>query len=348
MAWKGRAPLADDEAPAYPYPKKQEEPHFDFSPSNPTPRQKMLMEKEAEQEVEISKLSASPKNSFHKIADDVFEELKASIKANGLVYPIVIRPKANIQNYAINGEYEILAGHNRVRAAIDLGMEKIKAKIVCVDDVAAVRMINDSNLQRGDVSELEKAWAYRELAEAMNKKGNNQYTDLGDEEDVDTVSTSSSEVKKTRDLIAEMYGLNGRTVQRKIRLTYLCDDLYKLYDKRELSQKMAVNLSYLDTSVQKTLLEDQKLYKFPWTENGCEDIRKDYNSWRRDGVENEYSRQRMLRIMQAAEPEPVEKVEKPKRYKVADELFPADLKKKERDAYITKALRYIVDNGIAL
>lgn len=105
-------------------------------------------------ELPLKDLSASPKNAFRQLDEETYSELKASLQASGLVYPIIVRPKDSIQSYPINGEYEILAGHNRVRAAKDLGWATIKASIVRVDDVQAVRIINDSNLQRTGVTEL--------------------------------------------------------------------------------------------------------------------------------------------------------------------------------------------------
>ena len=217
-------------------------------------------------ELPLKELSASPKNAFRQLDEEIYSELKASLQASGLVYPVIVRPKDSIQSYPINGEYEILAGHNRVRAARDLGWETIKASIVRVDDVQAVRIINDSNLQRTGVTELEKAWAYRQLFDAMQRQG--QRTDLmamlegqsamEDDGLRDTVSQSSNGSKRTSDtigevcelpdtvsesskretvdIIGEMYGQSGRTVRRKIRLTYLIDELYRLYDRKDISR----------------------------------------------------------------------------------------------------------------
>ena len=169
-------------------------------------------------ELPLKELSASPKNAFRQLDEEIYSELKASLQASGLVYPVIVRPKDSIQSYPINGEYEILAGHNRVRAARDLGWETIKASIVRVDDVQAVRIINDSNLQRTGVTELEKAWAYRQLFDAMQRQG--QRTDLmamlegqsameDDDGLRDTVSQSSNGSKRTSDTIGEVCELPG-------------------------------------------------------------------------------------------------------------------------------------------
>lgn len=312
--------------------------------------------KDAAMELPLKDLSASPKNAFRRLDEETYSELKASLQASGLVYPIIVRPKDSIQSYPINGAYEILAGHNRVRAAKELGWETIKANIVRVDDVEAVRIINDSNLQRTGVTELEKAWAYRQLFDAMQRQG--QRTDLmatlegqstmeDDAEPVDTVSTG----QKTTDFIGEMYGQSGRTVRRKIRLTYLIDELYRLYERKDISQSAAVDLSYLDADTQRLLLQLRRTYRFLLVDGSCHALRVDYNDWSRNGSEAEYAPQRLLRIMQApaadsetAAPVPM----KPRKYTVPETLFPATIKKRDREAYVEKALRYVLDHDVEL
>lgn len=310
----------------------------------------------AREDLPLKELSASPKNAFHQLDEETYSELKASLQASGLVYPIIVRPKDSIQSYPINGAYEILAGHNRVRAAKELGWETIKANIVRVDDVEAVRIINDSNLQRTGVTELEKAWAYRQLFAAMQRQG--QRTDLmatlegqstmeDDAEPVDTVSTG----QKTTDFIGEMYGQSGRTVRRKIRLTYLIDELYRLYERKDISQSAAVDLSYLDADTQRLLLQLRRNHRFSLTDSNCHALRVDYNDWSRNGSEAKYAPQRLLRIMQAPEPEtettaPV--LMKPRKYTVPETLFPATIKKRDREAYVEKALRYVLEHDVEL
>lgn len=307
-------------------------------------------------ELPLKELSASHKNAFRQLDEETYSELKASLQASGLVYPVIVRPKDSIQSYPVNGEYEILAGHNRVRAARDLGWETIKASIVRVDDVQAVRIINDSNLQRTGVTELEKAWAYRQLFDAMNRNGRNQYSSperligqslLEMDSEPDTVSPK----KETVDIIGEMYGQSGRTVRKKIRLTYLIDELYRLYDRKDISQGAAVDLSYLDADTQRLLLQLRRTYHFPLADGSCHALRVDYNEWSRSGSEAEYAPQRLLRIMQApaAETEAAAPVPmKPRKYTVPETLFPGAVKKRDREAYVEKALRYVLEHDIEL
>ena len=317
------------------------------------------------------------------IPSEVVENLQDALDcADRIGYPVIVRPRDSIQSYPINGEYEILAGHNRVRAARDLGWETIKASIVRVDDVQAVRIINDSNLQRTGVTELEKAWAYRQLFDAMQRQG--QRTDLmamlegqntmegddglgamvaqssnGSKRTSDTIgevcglpdTVSESSKRETVDTIGEMYGQSGRTVRRKIRLTYLIDELYRLYERKDISQGAAVDLSYLDTDTQRLLLQLRRTYRFPLADGSCHALRVDYNEWNRSGSEAEYAPQRLLRIMQApaAETEAAAPVPmKPRKYTVPETLFPITVKKRDREAYVEKALRYVLEHDIEL
>ena len=308
-------------------------------------------------ELPLKELSASPKNAFRQLDEETYSELKASLQASGLVYPVIVRPRDSIQSYPINGEYEILAGHNRVRAARDLGWETIKASIVRVDDVQAVRIINDSNLQRTDLMAMLEGQNTMEGDDglgamvAQSSNGSKRTSDtIGEVCGLpDTVSESSK--RETVDTIGEMYGQSGRTVRRKIRLTYLIDELYRLYERKDISQGAAVDLSYLDTDTQRLLLQLRRTYRFPLADGSCHALRVDYNEWNRSGSEAEYAPQRLLRIMQApaAETEAAAPVPmKPRKYTVPETLFPITVKKRDREAYVEKALRYVLEHDIEL
>lgn len=368
--------MLKDRKGSYPYPKRDVSkiPMFNYAEMDrqrqeraeqaaqrwsfsPLPSQMLEEQHKADAvELPLKELSASPKNAFRQLDEETYSELKASLQASGLVYPIIVRPKDSIQSYPINGAYEILAGHNRVRAAKELGWETIKASIVRVDDVEAVRIINDSNLQRTGVTELEKAWAYRQLFDAMNRNGTNQYSSpkrlIGQSMlEMDSESNSVSSKKETVDIIGEMYGQSGRTVRKKIRLTYLIDELYRLYERKDISQGAAVDLSYLDADTQRLLLQLRRNHRFSLTDSNCHALRVDYNDWSRNGSEAKYAPQRLLRIMQApaadsetAAPVPM----KPRKYTVPETLFPATIKKRDREAYVEKALRYVLEHDVEL
>ncbi len=83
-------------------------------------------------------------------------ELQASIKANGLLQPITVRP--------VGGDrFELIAGERRLRAATALGWTRIPAVVKDIDDRTALTLALVENLQRADLNPLEEAEGYQRL-----------------------------------------------------------------------------------------------------------------------------------------------------------------------------------------
>jgi len=91
---------------------------------------------------------------------DALEDLARSIKAQGLVQPIVVRPIAGGDNGA---KYEIVAGERRWRAAQIAGLQDIPAVVRDISDSAAIAVALIENIQREDLNPLEEATAIRRL-----------------------------------------------------------------------------------------------------------------------------------------------------------------------------------------
>jgi ParB family chromosome partitioning protein len=87
---------------------------------------------------------------------DSLEELAESIKAQGIVQPIVVRP---ISKKDGGQRYEIIAGERRWRAAQMAGLAEIPAVIRDVPDEAAIAMSLIENIQRENLNPLEEARA---------------------------------------------------------------------------------------------------------------------------------------------------------------------------------------------
>lgn len=83
-------------------------------------------------------------------------ELEASIRANGLLQPITVRPKGQ-------GRWELVAGERRLRAATRLGWTEIPAVVRDFDDRAMLTLALVENLQRSDLNALEEAEGYQRL-----------------------------------------------------------------------------------------------------------------------------------------------------------------------------------------
>ncbi|WP_411328674.1 ParB/RepB/Spo0J family partition protein [Anaerofustis stercorihominis] len=298
-------------------------------------------------ELDINKLNSSPLNNFKPIEGENWEEFKKSIEENGILNPVIVRADGN-------GGYEILAGHNRIRAAKEVGLSKIPAIIKNVDDINAAYIVADTNLQREKVSDLEKGWAYRVIYEAIARQGQGKRNDLLNGLEVQKVDDGLNglEVQKVDDsitstsyeVIAEKYGINEKTVRRKIRLTYLLPQLYEQFEKKLYTQDAIIYLSYLKQSEQSIV--------YGLREDGIEfDVELAKSVKELSEKSNEPIGANAIRELLHEEDSCKEKKESVRsiKYKVDESLLPSNIVKKQgKEEYINKALKYIVDNGITL
>ena len=167
-----------------------------------------------------------------KVKDDAeMEQLILSIRTQGLLTPIAVRPIEN-------NEYEVISGHRRLHACKKAGIETVPALIYALDRDAATIAMVDSNLHREKILPSERAFAYKLKLDAMNHQGR---------------SSGHVVQKWTRDEIAD--GESGRQVQRYIRLTELIPELIQMVDDGKIALTPAVELSYLTKQEQRDLLE---------------------------------------------------------------------------------------------
>ncbi len=185
--------------------------------------------------------TAGKTQPFKPYSQDKLEELAESIRKNGVIEAICVRPMPG-------GRFQIIAGHNRVEAAKMAGLTTIPAIIRQIsDDEAAISMV-DSNLQhREKLLYSEKAWAYRVRLEAMKRLPGRPKNNCGP-------MGHNFDTAKSRDEVAEIYGESGRQIQRYIRLTYLLQSLLELVDNGKFAFQAAVEISYLDDNTQALLL----------------------------------------------------------------------------------------------
>lgn len=189
-------------------------------------------------EIEISKLHPFENHPFQVKDDENMDLLMTSIKENGVLSPIIVRPKENAAD-----EYEIVSGHRRFRAVQRLGYKTISAFVYDLDrDTAAVAVV-DSNLHRERLLPSEKAFAYKMKLEALKHQGK-----ATDETFRQLVGKS-----ETADIISEAD--SGRQVQRYIRLTNLIPSLLRYVDDGKIALTPAVALSYLYPYEQEILVE---------------------------------------------------------------------------------------------
>jgi ParB family chromosome partitioning protein len=109
----------------------------------------------------IEMLRSSPNNPRKHFADEDLDDLAKSIHDKGLLQPIVVRPISG-------GEYEIVAGERRWRAAQRAGIHDVPVLIRELNDGEALEIALIENIQRSDLNPLEEARAYGQLLEQFN------------------------------------------------------------------------------------------------------------------------------------------------------------------------------------
>jgi ParB family transcriptional regulator, chromosome partitioning protein len=112
-------------------------------------------------EVGIDQIQPGQYQPRRNIRDEGLQELAASIKAQGVMQPIVLRRRPG-------GGYEIIAGERRWRAARLAGLSQIPAVVKDVSDERAVAMALIENIQREDLNPLEEALALQRLQEEFH------------------------------------------------------------------------------------------------------------------------------------------------------------------------------------
>jgi ParB family chromosome partitioning protein len=114
-----------------------------------------LADQETLTEIPIDQISVNP-NQPRKIFDsNALSELAASIKASGIIQPVVVR--------RVGGAYQLIAGERRWRAARQAGLLRIPAVIRDATDVESLEIALVENLLREDLNPMEEAEAYQKL-----------------------------------------------------------------------------------------------------------------------------------------------------------------------------------------
>lgn len=149
------------------------------------------------------------------------EDLKASIKEKGVLQPILVREK--------NGEYEVVAGERRLRAARALNMKEIPVIIKALTDQEALVIALVENIQREELNPMEEAEAFKRLIE---------------------------EFHYTQDAVADSVGKDRSTVSNLLRLLKLPAEIQKsVYDETLSVGHARALLSVEDSREQKRLFD---------------------------------------------------------------------------------------------
>ncbi len=137
-----------------------------------------------------------------------------------------------------------------------LGLESIPARIEVADIDRAITIATVTNLQRRQgLLPSERGWAYRALLDAQKCQGKRA--------DLTCVQTEHklNPNEKTRDKVAQFFGVSPSNVQRDIRLTYLIKEFLVLVDTKKLGQSTGVSISYYSAESQKILYDEMTIYQ---------------------------------------------------------------------------------------
>ncbi len=184
--------------------------------------------------IPVEKLRPFAGHPFKVKDDDEMNTLIESIQTQGVLSPLIVRPIENTD------EYEVISGHRRLHAAQKAGITEVPALIYALDRDAAAIAVVDSNLHREHILPSEKAFAYKLKYEALKHQGTSCQ-----------VGTKS----RTDEQIAENANDSARQIHRYIRLTYLIPEFLEKMDQGEIALSVGVELSFLDESIQREVLE---------------------------------------------------------------------------------------------
>lgn len=193
--------------------------------------------------IRVDKLRTFEGHPFKVIDNEDMEVLVESIREQGILCPLIVRPIENAD------EYEVISGHRRLHAAIKAGLSEVPALIYPLNRNEAMIAVVDSNLHRERILPSEKAYAYKMKMEAMKAQG--KRTDLTSSQ-VTTRSDTAAEIGKAQNESRDQ-------VFRYIRLTHLIPELLDKVDEGVIALSPAVELSYLSEEQQKILLDAMNL-----------------------------------------------------------------------------------------
>lgn len=155
--------------------------------------------------INLQEIDPSPYQRRRYFDQDKLKELAASIRREGLIEPIVVRPNS--------GRYELIAGERRLRAIRDYTeMKTIQAQVVHAGDLQARRMSAAENMQREDLSAIEAIEAIVEIVDA-------ELT-----EDIEYSSMGKLSMDRVKTLLAKLDSVR-RSEERRSRITKKAKDL---------------------------------------------------------------------------------------------------------------------------
>ena len=198
------------------------------------------MRQDAYTTIPVENLKPYKNHPFKEYTGETLEAMVDSIREYGIINPIIVRRTPRSSDI-----YEIISGHNRVKAAKIAQLTSVPAIIKEMDNDTADLLVTESNFkQRNDLLPSEKGKAYKMQLEAIKRQG--ERNDL---------SSVQFEHRLGRAQVAGMNNEKPSQIQRYIRLTFLIPKLLDAVDDEKIPFTPAVNISHLRKSEQQILHE---------------------------------------------------------------------------------------------
>ena len=181
----------------------------------------MFIRKATEVPIELIRTDKhQPRQSF---GEQQLKELRDSIREYGILQPLILRREAS-------GQFLLIAGERRLRAAVMAGLEKVPAiiKDASEEEIGFIALVE--NIQRENLGYIEEAKAYRRL---MEKYGINQAS------------------------LAERLGKNQSTISNKLRILNLPEDIQTMLVEHKLTERHARALLKVDDDGERRLIVDK-------------------------------------------------------------------------------------------
>ena len=206
----------------------------------------LFSSQEERDDAKLERVRDVPLNELHPFRDHPFKiqndeemnRLIESIQKFGTLTPALARPMPE-------GGYELISGHRRLAACQVLDIETMPVIIREMSDDEAVIAMVDANLQREHILPSEKAFAYKMKLDAIKHQG--------------VASAQVGQKLLSVEKVAEDAGESRNQVKRYIRLTYLIPELLSMVDENKIAFNPAVEVSYLEQSEQRVLLNAMEL-----------------------------------------------------------------------------------------
>jgi ParB family chromosome partitioning protein len=171
-------------------------------------------------ELDLDRLVPNPQQPRSVFDEAKLEELAQSIRASGMIQPIIARRASTPAGAGRDDRFEIIAGERRWRAAQRAGLMKVPVVVRDVPDERLLEVALIENIQRDDLNPIEEASAYRRLID---------------------------DLKMTQDAVAVAVGKDRSSITNTLRLLRLPDEVRNLVSGGSLSMGHARALLGLDS-----------------------------------------------------------------------------------------------------